>query len=129
MPTKRTSGSPVPGVIPEPVRLRQSEPDAGPRSTRTVSDPAAEREARRKAREDRRAPRSERPEVRAPSRRRGLRLEAPPMRGVASAGIVAIAVAIAAIMDSRGAHGWLIGLVVSIVSLVLAALLRSSRGF
>jgi len=62
-----------------------------------------------------------------PSRSRRLPLEAPLMRGVASAGIVGIAVAIAAIMGSQGAGGWLIGLVVSIVSLVLAAVLWSSR--
>jgi hypothetical protein len=62
-----------------------------------------------------------------PSRRRRLPLEAPPMRGVASAGIVGIAVTIAAIMSSQGFSGWLIGLVVSIVSLVLAAVLGSSR--
>jgi hypothetical protein len=92
-----------------------------------VSDPSAEREARWKAREARRGPPSERPEVIIPSRRKRLPLEAPPMRGVASAGIVGIAVAIAAIMSSQGFSGWLVGLVVSIVSLVLAAVLRSSR--
>jgi hypothetical protein len=95
-------------------------------SVPAVSDPSAEREARWQAREARRGPRSERPEVMIPSRRRRLPL-APPMRGVASAGIVAIAVTIAAIMSSQGFSGWLIGLVVSIVSLVLAAVLGSSR--
>ncbi len=49
------------------------------------------------------------------------------MRTVATAGVVAIAVAIAAIMGSQDSEAWLIGLVVSIVSLVLAALLWSSR--
>jgi len=96
-------------------------------SVPAVSDPSAEREARWQAREARRGPRSERPEVMIPSRRRRLPLEAPPMRGVASAGIVGIAVTIAAIMSSQGFSGWLIGLVVSIVSLVLAAVLGSSR--
>jgi hypothetical protein len=49
------------------------------------------------------------------------------VRLVATAGIVAIGVAIAAIMVSSNSKGWLIGLVVSIVSVVLAAILWSSR--
>jgi hypothetical protein len=49
------------------------------------------------------------------------------MRLVATAGIVAIGVVIAAIMTSQDSQGWLIGLVVSIVVVVLAALLWSSR--
>ena len=49
------------------------------------------------------------------------------MRAVATAGIVGIGVAIAAIMASQDSKGWLIGLVVSIVSVVLAAVLWSSR--
>jgi hypothetical protein len=129
MPTKRTTGSPVPGVIPEPVGVHQDalEADQGPGSAPAPADPSAEREARRKAREDRRGPRADRPEVMIPSRRKRLPLEAPLMRGVASAGIVGIAVAVAAIMSSQGSQGWLIGLVVSTVSLVLAAVLWSSR--
>jgi peptidoglycan/LPS O-acetylase OafA/YrhL len=62
-----------------------------------------------------------------PSRRKRLPLEAPLMRLVATAGIVAIGVAIAAIMGSQDSQPWLIGLVVSLVSLVLAAVLWSSR--
>jgi hypothetical protein len=95
--------------------------------TSAASDPSAEREARRKARDDRRGPRTERPEVMIPSRRKRLPLEAPLMRTVASAGIVGIAVVIAAIMSSQHSAGWLIGLVTSVVSLLLAALLWSSR--
>ena len=49
------------------------------------------------------------------------------VRLIATCGIVAIGVAIAAIMVSNNAEGWLIGLVVSIVSVVLAAILWSSR--
>jgi hypothetical protein len=62
-----------------------------------------------------------------PSRTKRLPLEAPLMRIVATAGIVGIGVAVAAIMASQDSQGWLIGLVVSIVSLVLAAVLWSSR--
>lgn len=49
------------------------------------------------------------------------------MRVVATAGIIGIGVAIAAIMHSQKSQGWLIGMVVSIVSVVLAAILWSSR--
>ena len=114
--TREPAGSPVPGVIPEPVRVER-EPES----------PAAEREARRAARQERRGPPAEPSGVMIPDRRKRLPLEAPLMRLVASAGIVGIAVAIAAIMSSRGSQGWLIGLVVSLVSLVLAAVLWSSR--
>lgn len=129
MPTKRKTGSPVPGVIPEPVRVHQDAlgADQGPGPTPAANDPSAEREARRKAREDRRGPREERPEVMIPSRRKRLPFEAPLMRAVASAGIIGIAVAVAAIMSAQGSQGWLIGLAVSVVSLLLAAVLWSSR--
>jgi hypothetical protein len=125
MPTDETPGSPVPGVIPERVRVRHDE--LATDGTQTARDPGVEREARRKAREGRREPPAERAGVMIPNRRKRLPLEAPLMRGVATAGIVGIAVAIAAIMSSQGSQGWLIGLVVSIASLVLAAVLWSSR--
>jgi hypothetical protein len=86
--------------------------------------PDAEREARRAARSD--AP-AERPGVMIPSGRKRLPLEAPLMRVVATGGIVGIGVVIAAIMTSQDSKGWLIGLVVSTVSVVLAAILWSSR--
>ena len=127
MSTKRMTdspGSPVPGVIPEPVRVQHDDvPPAAP----ARSGPGAEREARRTAREERRGPRTERPGVMIPNRRKRLPLEAPLMRVVATAGIVGIAVVIAAIMGSQGSQAWLIGLVASLASLILAAVLWSSR--
>jgi hypothetical protein len=116
--------SPVPGVIPEPIQV-QHETAAGEPPAR--SDPGAERDARRHAREEAREPRAERSGVMIPDRRKRLPLEAPLMRVVASAGIVGIAVAVAAIMGSQGSQAWLIGLVVSVLSLLLAAVLWSSR--
>jgi hypothetical protein len=62
-----------------------------------------------------------------PARRKRLPLETALMRLVATAGIIGIGVAIAAIMTSQHSQGWVIGLVVSIVSVVLAAALWSSR--
>lgn len=93
---------------------------------RAPSDPSAERETRRRERERRRGPRAERPEERTSSRRRRPP-DAPMMRGVISAGIVGLAVVVAAIMGALDAQAWLIGLAVSVASLVLAATARHSR--
>jgi hypothetical protein len=49
------------------------------------------------------------------------------VRVIATGGIVGVGVVIAAIMASSNSQGWLIGLVVSVVSVVLAAVLWSSR--
>ncbi len=62
----------------------------------------------------------------ARERRRSL-LERLVVRLIATCGIVAIGVAIAAIMVSSKSQGWVVGLVVSVVSVVLAGLLWSSR--
>jgi protein-S-isoprenylcysteine O-methyltransferase Ste14 len=62
-----------------------------------------------------------------PRERRRNPLERVLMRLIATCGIVGIGVVIAAIMTSSHSQGWIIGLVVSIVSVVLAALLWSSR--
>lgn len=86
-----------------------------------------EREARRAERSERRDAMAERPGVMIPSRGKRLPLEAPLMRVVATAGIVGIGVLIAAIMGSQHSQGWVIGLVVSLVSVALAAVLWSSR--
>jgi hypothetical protein len=59
--------------------------------------------------------------------RRRSKLERLIVRLIATCGIVGIGVAIAAIMVSSHSQGWVIGLVVSIVSVILAALLWSSR--
>ena len=100
--------------------------DTEPRKEPTADAPEAEREARRTQRNERRD-HGERPGVMIPSRRGRLPLEAPLMRLVATGGIVAIGVVIAAIMSSQDSQGWLIGLVVSLDSLVLAAVLWSSQ--
>lgn len=49
------------------------------------------------------------------------------VRLVATTGIVGICVAIAAILGTQSIHAWVIGLVVSVVSVILAAILWSSR--
>jgi hypothetical protein len=62
-----------------------------------------------------------------PARGKRPAAEAILMRGVATAGIVGISVAIAAIMGSQHAQAWITGLAVSVVSVILAAILWSSR--
>jgi hypothetical protein len=49
------------------------------------------------------------------------------MRVIATAGIVAIATVVGAIMASQDVAGWITALVVSLITAVLAALLWSSR--
>ncbi len=49
------------------------------------------------------------------------------VRVIATCGVVGIGVAIAAILVSNKTQGWIVGLVVAIVSVVLSALLWSSR--
>jgi hypothetical protein len=62
-----------------------------------------------------------------PTRRRRSGIESFFMRSVATAGIVGIGTVIAAIMAAEHSAGWIVGLVVSIVSVVLAAILWSSQ--
>jgi hypothetical protein len=59
--------------------------------------------------------------------RRRSRIERLVVRLVATCGIVGIGVAIAAILVSNKTQGWIVGVVVSVVSVVLAAILWSSR--
>jgi hypothetical protein len=88
-------------------------PDAGA-ETRPASGAAA-------------PPAAESPGVMIPARGRRLPFETVLMRLVATAGIVGISVAIGAIMTSNHSKGWVIGLVVSLVSVILSAFLWSSR--
>jgi hypothetical protein len=62
-----------------------------------------------------------------PSRSRRTVIESLLVRIIATGGVVGIGAAIAAIMVSSHSQGWIVGLVVSIVSVVLAAVLWSSR--
>ena len=49
------------------------------------------------------------------------------VRLVATAGIIGVGVILGAILTSNKVDGWIIGLVVSVVTVVLAAILWSSR--
>ena len=88
------------------------------------SDPAS-REARRQEREEQR---HGRPQGMVPGReRRRSGIERGFMRLIATGGIIGIAVAIGAILVGQDVAGWIVGLAVGVTSVVLAALLWSSR--
>ena len=93
-----------------------------PPSDSETPDP---REARFLERESRRR---DRPQGMVPGReRRRTGVERGAMRAIATGGIVGIGVALGAVMVGQDVAGWIVGLVVSAVSIVLAALLWSSR--
>jgi hypothetical protein len=58
---------------------------------------------------------------------RRLAVERVFIRLVATGGIIGIGVALGAILSSNKVQGWIIGLVVALLSVVLAGLLWSSR--
>ena len=62
-----------------------------------------------------------------PAHRRRLGLESFFVRMVATGGIVGIGTALAAILGSQEVDAWIIGLVIAALSVILAALLWSSR--
>src|SRR3954463_10267683 len=83
------------------------------------------REERFRAREARRR---ERPQGMVPGReRRRTGVERGAMRAMATGGIVGIGVVLGALLVGQDVAGWIVGLVVSTVSIVLAALLWWSR--
>jgi uncharacterized membrane protein len=59
--------------------------------------------------------------------RRRTKVERGFMRLVATGGIVGIAVLLGAVLVGEDVQGWIVGLVVGLTSVVLAALLWSSR--
>ncbi|MCW3065229.1 MAG: hypothetical protein JWN32_2401 [Solirubrobacterales bacterium] len=62
-----------------------------------------------------------------PPRHRRTQVESVFMRLVATAGVVGICVGLAAILGSQNVAGWIIGLVVSLTSVIIAGVLWSSR--
>lgn len=82
-----------------------------------AAEPARERPARR----------DERPLTFLPRREGRKGVESLFMRLVATGGIVGIATAVAAIMGTQDLDAWIVGLAVSLLSVILAAVLWSSR--
>jgi hypothetical protein len=87
----------------------------------TPTEPAA-------TQRDKDAQREQRPQAMLPGReRRRTVFERGLMRLIATGGIVGIAVALGAILVSQDVAGWIVGLVIGVTSVVLAAVLWSSR--
>jgi hypothetical protein len=83
-------------------------------------------EARAGAREARRGEEGHRGMVPGRQRRR-TKLERGSMRLVATGGIIGIAAVLGAVLVGQDVAGWIVGLVVGLTSVILAALLWSSR--
>lgn len=62
-----------------------------------------------------------------PQRRERPPLESVFVRVVATCGVIGIGVALGAILSSQHVAGWIVGLVVAIVSVLISAVLWSSR--
>ena len=72
--------------------------------------------------------RAERAQGMVPGReRRRTRVERGFMRLIATGGIVGVAVILGAVLVGQDVAGWIVGLVIGLASVVLAALLWSSR--
>jgi hypothetical protein len=83
------------------------------------------REARRRERESRRRGPAQ---GMVPGReRRRSRVERGAMRLIATGGVIGIAVILGAVLVGQDVDGWIVGLVVGLTSVILAALLWSSR--
>jgi hypothetical protein len=79
-------------------------------------------------RSEARAQRREPPQGMVPAReRRRTKVERASMRMIATGGIIGIGVILGAVLVSQEVVGWIVGLVVSVTSVILAALLWSSR--
>jgi hypothetical protein len=107
-------------------------PESGerpPSAERSPTDPEPEltpREARQREREAQRSER--RPQGMVPGReRRRTKLERGTMRLVATGGIIGIATILGAVLVGQDVAGWIVGLVVGLTSVILAAVLWSSR--
>ena len=73
------------------------------------------------------APVGDAPETMLPPRQRRPPLESAFVRVVATGGVVGIGVALGAILASQDVAGWIIGLAVAVVSVLVSAVLWSSR--
>lgn len=117
--------------------MTSREPDGPPTPDDEIAAPSQEDDARavtpeRTAREgrlhERQSHREGRPAGMIPGReRRRTGIERSFMRLVATGGIVGIAVLLGAVLTSQDVAGWIVGLVIGLASVILAALLWSAR--
>jgi hypothetical protein len=91
-------------------------------------EPEAELSPREDRQRERESRRRERPQGMVPGRdRRRTKLERGTMRLVATGGIIGIAVVLGAVLVGQDVAGWIVGLVIGLTTVILAALLWSSR--
>jgi hypothetical protein len=98
----------------------------------TASEPGERPAAAEPSQQDPELPgepsRGEPPKGMVPAReRRRTKVERGFMRLVATGGIVGIAVLLGAVLVGQDVDGWIVGLVIGLTSVILAALLWSSR--
>jgi hypothetical protein len=89
----------------------------------SATRPPADEGSRRAGRKDKQRD----PSTMIPARSRRTGVESFVMRIVATIGIIGIGVALGAILVGQKVDGWIVGLVVSLVSVLLAGVLWSSR--
>lgn len=105
-----------------------SDPTEQPRDADPLNEPATAAGDPVPPASDRDAHREQRPEGMLPGReRRRTAVERGAMRLIATGGIVAVAVLLGAVLVGQDVAGWIVGLVVGTTSVVLAAVLWSSR--
>jgi hypothetical protein len=93
-----------------------------------LTEPEPELTQRQTRQREREARRRERPQGMVPGReRRRTKVERATMRLVATGGIIGIAVLLGAVLVGQDVAGWIVGLVIGLTSVILAALLWSSR--
>lgn len=109
--------------------MSASEPDQRPSEPGLATEPEPSAPTSREKRRRKRDPHgAESPQGMVPAReRRRTKLERGVMRLVATGGIIGIAVALGAILVAEDVAGWIVGLVIGLTSVILAALLWSSR--
>jgi len=92
------------------------------------ADPGPDSAAREERLRERESARDERPQGMVPGRdRRRTKVERGFMRIIATGGIIGIAVVLGAVLVGQDVAGWIVGLVIGLTSVILAALLWSSR--
>lgn len=90
--------------------------------------PDSELSAREDRQRERESRRREHPQGMVPGReRRRSKVERGAMRLLATGGIIGVAVAMGAVLVGQDVAGWIVGLAVGLTSVILAALLWSSR--
>jgi hypothetical protein len=90
--------------------------------------PAAELSEREEHQDEGEAHPHERPQGMVPGRaRRRFKAERGAMRLLATGGIIGVDVALGAVLVGQDVAGWIVGLAIGLTSVILAALLWSSR--